>query len=79
MLKWVSFPIAFVLFFYSVFLAFLSFVNVKTDSPYYCYDANQLDQAEPEREIVITSAEKENRLTIGFALNISRLSLEMSK
>ena len=26
--------------------------NVKSDSPNYCYDANQLDQSEPEREIV---------------------------
>ena len=26
--------------------------NVKTDSPDYCFDANQLDQAEPERKVV---------------------------
>ena len=26
--------------------------NVKSDSPAYCFDANQLDQAEPEREVV---------------------------
>ena len=26
--------------------------NVKSDSPDYCFDANQLDQAEPEREVV---------------------------
>ena len=26
--------------------------NIKSDSPDYCFDANQLDQAEPDREIV---------------------------
>lgn len=26
--------------------------NVKIDSPYYCFDANQLDQIEPERKVV---------------------------
>lgn len=26
--------------------------NVKSDSPDYCFDANLLDQAEPEREVV---------------------------
>lgn len=26
--------------------------NIKSDSPDYCFDANQLDQAKPEREVV---------------------------